>query len=162
MDHGYWPIASADARCQWVRDERQASLRPYSSLARNRPPDPVAPCCFGRIANSDAAKDSWFAPRGNPKKSNCTVLGPQDAKSCKFESVHAAKNLPHQSVTRYSWLTILSEWLSSNYECNAYTIPWEKKVNRMAWSRESKCEMKLARKLEMIRLPQTGDWRCLN
>src|SRR5271165_1563255 len=38
-----------------------------SSLARNRSPEPGAPCFFGRIVPSDAAKESRFADSGNPK-----------------------------------------------------------------------------------------------
>ena len=38
-----------------------------SSVARKRSPDSVVACCFGRIVTSDAAKESWFAARGNPK-----------------------------------------------------------------------------------------------
>src|SRR5450759_5523922 len=38
-----------------------------SSLARNRSPDPVVACCFGRIVPSDAATESCFAAEGNPE-----------------------------------------------------------------------------------------------
>src|SRR6185437_6665832 len=38
-----------------------------SSLARNRSPDPVVACCFGRIVPSDAARESWFAQKENRK-----------------------------------------------------------------------------------------------
>src|SRR5262249_30918844 len=36
-----------------------------SSRARNRSPDPVVSCFFGRIAPSDAATESCFSIRGN-------------------------------------------------------------------------------------------------
>jgi hypothetical protein len=39
----------------------------WSSLARNRSSDPVVLCFFGRIAPSDADRESRFAPGGNPK-----------------------------------------------------------------------------------------------
>src|SRR5664280_2815688 len=38
-----------------------------SSLARNRSPDPVVSCCFGRIVPSDATTESQFASKGNPE-----------------------------------------------------------------------------------------------
>jgi hypothetical protein len=38
-----------------------------SSLARNRSPDPVVSCCFGRIVPSDATTESQFVPKGNPE-----------------------------------------------------------------------------------------------
>src|SRR5262245_33687384 len=37
----------------------------WSSRARNRSPDPVVSCFFGRIAPSDAATESCFSIRGN-------------------------------------------------------------------------------------------------
>src|SRR5438445_2143218 len=39
----------------------------WSSCARNRSPDPVVSCFFGRIAPSDTATESRFSIRGNPK-----------------------------------------------------------------------------------------------
>src|SRR3954466_11556071 len=39
----------------------------WSSLARNRSPDPVVLCFFGRIATSDATTESWLAIRRNPE-----------------------------------------------------------------------------------------------
>src|ERR1035441_6951507 len=38
-----------------------------SSVARNRSPDPVASCCFGRIVPSDATTKSQFVSKGNPE-----------------------------------------------------------------------------------------------
>src|SRR5215467_3741063 len=39
----------------------------WSSRARNRSPDPVAPCFFGRIVPSDATTESRFEIRRNRK-----------------------------------------------------------------------------------------------
>src|SRR5205809_2398104 len=39
----------------------------WSSCARNRSPDPVVSCFFGRIAPSDTATESRFSIRGNPE-----------------------------------------------------------------------------------------------
>jgi hypothetical protein len=50
-----------------------------SSLARNRSPDLVVACCFGRIVPSDAVKESWFAQKENRKR-NCKLPPPQGAK----------------------------------------------------------------------------------
>src|ERR1035437_7859147 len=38
-----------------------------SSVARNRSPDPVVSCCFGRIVPSDATTESQFVSKGNPE-----------------------------------------------------------------------------------------------
>src|SRR5664280_2158266 len=38
-----------------------------SSLARNRSPDPVVSCCFGRIVPSDATTESQFDSKWNPE-----------------------------------------------------------------------------------------------
>src|SRR5215208_2480576 len=39
----------------------------WSSRARNRSPDFVVACFFGRIVPSDTAKESCFASQGNPE-----------------------------------------------------------------------------------------------
>src|ERR1019366_996971 len=61
-----------------------------SSLARNRSPDLVVSCCFGRIVTSDAVKESWFAKKENRKtklqgsrSSGREILQSQIAKSPK-------------------------------------------------------------------------------
>src|SRR6516225_4229053 len=47
----------------------------WSSRARNRSPDPVASCFFGRIAPSDAATESCFSIRGNRENEFASFQG---------------------------------------------------------------------------------------
>ena len=61
-----------------------------SSLARNRSPDPVVLCCFGRIVPSDAAKKSWFSLKEN-RKTELHRSAPQVAKPCNLKLRKAQK-----------------------------------------------------------------------
>src|SRR5262249_9922159 len=47
----------------------------WSSRARNRSPDPVVSCFFGRIAPSDAATESYFSIRGNRENEFASFQG---------------------------------------------------------------------------------------
>src|SRR5437660_9235926 len=47
----------------------------WSSRARNRSPDPVVSCFFGRIAPSDAATESCFSIRGNRENEFASFQG---------------------------------------------------------------------------------------
>src|SRR5258708_744004 len=47
----------------------------WSSRARNRSPDPVVSCFFGRIAPSDAATESCFSIRGNRENEIASFQG---------------------------------------------------------------------------------------
>jgi hypothetical protein len=47
----------------------------WSSRARNRSPDPVVSCFFGRIASSATATESRFAIRGNPQNEIASFQG---------------------------------------------------------------------------------------
>jgi hypothetical protein len=47
----------------------------WSSRARNRSPDPVVSCFFGRIVPSDAATESRFSIRGNPENEIASFQG---------------------------------------------------------------------------------------
>jgi hypothetical protein len=47
----------------WIEGEIAFMLMVCSSPAPNRCPDPVVACCFGRIATSDATKESWSCER---------------------------------------------------------------------------------------------------
>src|SRR6516162_6073286 len=47
----------------------------WSSRARNRSPDPVISCFFGRIAPSDAATESCFSIRGNRENEIASFQG---------------------------------------------------------------------------------------
>jgi hypothetical protein len=47
----------------------------WSSRARNRSPDPVVSCFFGRIVSSDAATESRPPIRGNPKNEIASFQG---------------------------------------------------------------------------------------
>src|SRR5215471_12772347 len=47
----------------------------WSSRARNKSPDPVVSCFFGRIAPSDAATESCFSIRGNGENEIASFSG---------------------------------------------------------------------------------------
>src|SRR5215471_21050949 len=47
----------------------------WSSRARNRSPDPVVSCFFGRIVPSDAATESCFSIRGNRENEFASFQG---------------------------------------------------------------------------------------
>src|SRR5262245_48944827 len=49
----------------------------WSSRARNRSPDPVVSCCFGRIVSSDAATESCLPIRGNRENQIAGFRGPR-------------------------------------------------------------------------------------
>src|SRR5271166_5100990 len=52
----------------------------WSSRARNRSPEFVLACFFGRIVPSDATTESCFAPQGNPENeiAGFCALNPQN------------------------------------------------------------------------------------
>jgi hypothetical protein len=54
----------------------------WSSRARNRSPNNVVACFFGRIVRSDATKESCFVPQRESPKRNCKDPGLQSPKPC--------------------------------------------------------------------------------
>jgi hypothetical protein len=62
-----------------------------SSLARNRSPDPVVACCFGRIVPSDAAKESWFRLKEN-QKTKLQPSAPSGCKTLQSQTAQSPKN----------------------------------------------------------------------
>ena len=64
----------------------------WSSRARNRSPDPVVSCFFGRIVSSDAAIESLLRrPEGIPKR-NRKVLAPSDRQTLQSKTGRCAEN----------------------------------------------------------------------
>jgi hypothetical protein len=63
-----------------------------SSRARNRSPDPVVSCFFGRIAPSNAATESRLADSRKSSKQNCKLSGAQILKPCNRKTIGNAKS----------------------------------------------------------------------
>src|SRR4029078_7049453 len=63
----------------------------WSSRARNRSPDFVVACFFGRIVPSDAAKESCFAAKGNPKMKS-QGSGASTPKTLQSQTRHSAEH----------------------------------------------------------------------
>src|SRR5262245_13388417 len=82
----------------------------WSSRARNRSPDPVVSCFFGRIAPSDAATESCFSIRGNrenelqaAKASDTETLQSQVNKAAKKRLSLSGLEILHGRLCRHSW-----------------------------------------------------------
>jgi len=81
-----------------------------SSLARNRSPEPVVACCFGRIVPSNAAKESWFAQKEN-QKIKLQDPGASSGETLQSQSYVFAKNrftingltVVHRRLYREGW-----------------------------------------------------------
>src|SRR5262249_46225475 len=83
------------------------------SRARNRSPDPVVSCFFGRIAPSDAATESCFSIRGNrenelqaSKASDTETLQSQVNKAAKKRLSLSGLEILHGRLTRRAGLFI--------------------------------------------------------
>jgi len=63
-----------------------------SSRARNRSPDPVVSCFFGRITPSDAATESRLADSRKSSKRNCKLSGAQILKPCNLKPISDPKS----------------------------------------------------------------------
>src|ERR1700674_2580267 len=64
----------------------------WSSRARNRSPDIVVACFFGRIVPSDALKESCFASQGNPENEIASFQGLNPPKPCNLKPARSPKN----------------------------------------------------------------------
>jgi hypothetical protein len=81
----------------------------WSSRARNRSPDPVVSCFFGRIASSDAATESCFSIRGNcenefasSRASDTETLQSQVNKAAKKRLSLSGLEILHGRLIEYS------------------------------------------------------------
>jgi hypothetical protein len=82
-------------------------LRICSSLARNRSPDPVVVCCFGRIVPTDEAKESWFAQKENQK----TKL--QASVASEYKTLHSQTSLSFENELTFNHLAVVYDQLST-------------------------------------------------
>src|SRR5262249_50120461 len=82
----------------------------WSSRARNRSPDPVVSCFFGRIAPSDAATESCFSIRGNRENEIASFQGLR----------HRNLAISSQQSRRK---TTLAQWVRSSSRATPYRCP---------------------------------------
>src|SRR6516225_2823422 len=79
----------------------------WSSRARNRSPDPVVSCFFGRIAPSDAATESCFSIRGN-----------RENEFASFQGLRRGNLAISSQQSRQK--TILAQWVRNSSRATTY------------------------------------------
>src|SRR5215813_9774127 len=70
----------------------------WSSRARNRSPDPVVSCFFGRIAPSDAVTESCFSIRGNRENEIASFQG------LRHQNLAISSQQSRQNTTLAQWV----------------------------------------------------------
>src|SRR5262245_13783036 len=96
-----WP-ASCTSSC--------LMLMIWSSRARNRSPDPVVSCFFGRIAPSDAATESCFSIRGNRENEFASFQG------LRHGNLAISSQQSRQKTTLAQWVRNSSRATSSSHQ----------------------------------------------
>src|SRR5262249_33594131 len=91
----------------------------WSSRARNRSPDPVVSCFFGRIAPSDAATESCFSIRGNRENEFASFQG------LRHGNLAISSQQSRQKTTLAQWVRN-----SSRATCEATNIQQRDEVDR--------------------------------
>src|SRR5499433_3362149 len=94
----------------------------WSSRARNRSPDPVVSCFFGRIAPSDAATESCFSIRGNRENEFATFQGLRHGNLAISSQQSRQKTTLAQWVRNSSRATMFTNPATSNPTDHFYNV----------------------------------------
>src|SRR3954451_18218457 len=87
----------------------------WSSLARNRSPDPVVLCFFGRIATSDATTESCLAIRRNPENEIARFRCPKHQNPAIAKQSTKTNAILAQSLSRSSRTTSYGDSHAGRY-----------------------------------------------